>query len=73
MRKVINNPAWSHFKILVDQHGQAALARLMGVRYQEINDILHRRRRMNDKVLDFLGFERVELIQSKVKKKNPRG
>ena len=59
----VQSPAFTAFERLLEKHTQAELARVMDVRYQLINDVLHGRKRMSAKMLKFLGFERVEVIR----------
>ena len=61
------SPAHRQLLRLLGGMRQADIARLSGVSYQHINDVLHFRRRINRELLAFLGFERVT-IERKIRR-----
>lgn len=52
----------------VREHGsQRAFAALVGISTSYLNDVLHKRRRVNDALLKQLGFTRVEYYRQRVR------
>lgn len=52
----------------VREHGsQRAFAALVGISTSYLNDVLHKKRRVNDALLKQLGFERVEYYRQRVR------